>query len=214
MDTTSIVVVFKEVSGAAVAIITAVTGAIAFAWAYLRPQARHLGIIDLATKRLMFWDQFLKTAASAVDPADAKYQTARDRAYDAILNVADQADGQLQRLSWDDRIRQLIREEGFRFLIFKPGPSLSHTDKAKWYLGLFYSWLLLIAAVLSYFLFAFLLIHSLFHPSAMRHLAVILLVGFTSNLFAFAAGTLHFNARKLNYIAKYPRPKQPIFNRI
>ncbi len=61
----------------------------------------------------MFWDQFLKVAASAADPANDKYQTARERAYDAILNVRDDADRQLQRLSWDDRMGHRLGRRAF-----------------------------------------------------------------------------------------------------
>ena len=162
----------------------------------------------------MFWDQFLKVAASAADPANDKYQTARERAYDAILNVRDDADRQLQRLSWDDRMGQLVRKEGLRLMVFRPDPSLTATAKVEWCFLLFFSWLCLITALLLYILILFLLIHWRFHPTVKRYLVGILPLGVVSNLFSFAAGRMRFEADKLKYILKYPRPERPILDRM
>lgn len=63
----------------------------AFYWANIRPQAKRLGIVDLATKQIAFWDQALKLELTAT--ADSREQEeARRRAFAAVQRIRSHAD--------------------------------------------------------------------------------------------------------------------------
>jgi hypothetical protein len=207
MDASTVVPIITGVFG----VVTAGIAVSAVNWASVRPQARHLWVVDLATKRLAFWEQFLKVAAVATDPDSDKYKTAREQAYDAILNISDHATRDLKGLSWGERTTQLVKNERSqykRLLVFKPDPSLNTSDKVDWYARVFASWFTLMTVVFLFVIFMlFLVSHP--HPTAKQDLLIILLQIFIY-AFSYVAGQLRFNADKL----KYPPPERPILDRI
>ena len=97
-----------KVATVTAALIAPITGALLFWWSNIREHAKRLQIIDLATKRVAFWDQFLKVeiAASTVDSDE--YKQSKDKAYQALQRVHSDAERDLKQLVWEKNIRQKI----------------------------------------------------------------------------------------------------------
>jgi hypothetical protein len=206
------------------ALIAATPPLIDFYWRNLRLRARQLSAIELATRRLSFWEQFLKVAASASDLGIDKRQSARERAYDAILRIPDYADLELKWLSRDEiqweQIRGKLPQSMLKFFFaVKPDPSLSAPDRHIWrsYIVLF--WFYAIVWLLIALLFVFAGVMAGLHPHphapplalALKRLLV-LFVFIALNVFA-ARMAVHFRleAEKL----KHPRPgRPPVLDRI
>jgi hypothetical protein len=126
-----------------------ITAAVNFFWSNLRIPAKRLAILDLATKRIAFWDQFLKVELAAAESDQEKLKQARERAHCAIETV--RADGvrQLERLCWKAKRDQCIREQfGWkRILTFRPHCSLDLSDTVSWWGYICLAWMGLIVYV-------------------------------------------------------------------
>jgi threonine dehydrogenase-like Zn-dependent dehydrogenase len=62
------------------------------AWATLRQRARCIAIVDLATKRLAFWEQFVKVALTVTATDSDEQQEVKAEAYRALKRVRSEAD--------------------------------------------------------------------------------------------------------------------------
>jgi hypothetical protein len=60
-------------------------------WNFRKP-AKRLEIIDLATKRVAFWDQFLKVELAATSPDSDELKQSKDMAHKAIQEIRSDAD--------------------------------------------------------------------------------------------------------------------------
>ena len=182
---------------------------LAFYWSNLRPQARHIGIVDLATKRLAFWDAFLKLELSATSDPDEQ-EHARSRALRAVQRIRSHANRDLDRLSWLERTNTLVFKHHNPFSLHRP-PPLAWPRKLEFLFQKLLCYYFLLIAVVTFLL----TIHRLSrlvagrrHPTDVAYLplAAILIITFllVARVYGMAAERLAF--------AGQPRP--PILDEI
>jgi hypothetical protein len=95
-----------------------------FFWTNFREAARRPAIIDIATKRITFWNQFLTTVNLATSKDSPERKSQQDKAYQAILRIHSDALFQTESLV---RVKKINRPMTWR--AFKPE---RHRLK-KWY---------------------------------------------------------------------------------
>jgi hypothetical protein len=94
-----------------------VTFFLTFVWVNFREHPRRLQIIDLATKRIAFWNQFLSTVYLATNEFSSDREAEQDKARQAILRIHAEAAQQMEALV---RSRKISRAVTWR--AFKPEP--------------------------------------------------------------------------------------------
>ena len=120
-----------------------------FYWLNVRVPARRLGIIDLATKQIAFWDQALKLEISATTDA-GEQEKAKHRAYAAVQRIRSHADRELERLFWSKKTSNLlVQSKRVVFKMRRPPRYLETSTKVEWYVLKVTCWMFLfIAAVM------------------------------------------------------------------
>jgi hypothetical protein len=112
-------------------------------------RARRLQVIDLATKRLEFWNEYLK----AGEAAGEHRQDMKNRALDSISHAVEYADTELQRLSWvETQWRTIARERAKnpRKWRFVAPSSVRESDRRAWYISVYgsrLSWILCLVSL-------------------------------------------------------------------
>jgi hypothetical protein len=119
--------------------LAALTAIPIFFWTNFREHARRLAIIDLATKRIAFWNQFLMTANLATAENSPERKAEQDKAYQAILRIHSEALLQTDALV---RKKKIGRSVGWR--AFKP----EIKRLKKWYYVLFWWWWAIMSALM------------------------------------------------------------------
>jgi hypothetical protein len=93
--------IITVVGSVLVALIAFSAPALTLWWTNLRRPAKQTAVLDFATKRVAFWDQFLKAELAAADSDAAKQDQARQKAHQGIeqaLADANQREFSLRRL--------------------------------------------------------------------------------------------------------------------
>jgi hypothetical protein len=184
----------------------------------LTRRARRLKVIDLATKRLTFWSEYLKAVEVAGDR-----QQLRDEAFARILQVVEDADAELQGLSWVQKQSRLIAGEREksprkrRFRIRAPA-SMPESIKPLWRSKIRKARLWFILAIVC-MLFASLLTWSLLahlQPPQNVRGTIIGAVCFEAMalLSLWSREDRMFDAARLEYSLPTRPPKPPILDRI
>jgi hypothetical protein len=89
----------------AAALIAAAVGLSTFWWSYVRPHVRRIQIVDLATKRIAFWDQSLKLELEVITSNPTEQQAARDRTLEAIRRIRREADDEMQKIEEPEPVK-------------------------------------------------------------------------------------------------------------
>jgi hypothetical protein len=127
--------------------LSAIAAIATFYWSNVRLPARRLGIVDLATKQIAFWDQTLKLELAATTDND-KQQEARDRAYAAVQRIRSHADVELERSSWPERANEIIFQSRSSVLNMRRPPDwLRTSQKIDWYLLKIMCWVMFFLAL-------------------------------------------------------------------
>jgi hypothetical protein len=120
---------------------------VAFYWSNVRLQARRVGVLDLATKQIAFWDQALKLELSATTDKD-RQREAKDRAFAAVERIRSHADKELARLTWSESTNNLIFQSGRRSVLnLNPPSPLQRAKKFKWWSLKILAWLMLVSGL-------------------------------------------------------------------
>ena len=113
-----------------------ITVAVGFFWTNLRQHARRLEIIDLATKRTTFWNQFI-TAVNLATAADSpERKSEQDKTYKAVLRIHSDALLQTQALVRNKKIGRGTDWRAFKY---------ERTKLNKWYLVVLWWYLVLLS---------------------------------------------------------------------
>ena len=86
-----------------------------FFWTNLRKDVRRTAIIDLATKRIAFWNQLLTTINLATTENSPDRKAEQDKACKAIAKIQEDANVQLQALARSGKIGRATGWKSFRF---------------------------------------------------------------------------------------------------
>jgi hypothetical protein len=144
VNTSTLVVAIQALSA-----LGAVATVASFYWSNVRVPAKRLGIIDLATKQIAFWDQALKLELSATTDT-AEQEKVKHRAYAAVQRIRSHADRELARLCWSQKTNNLLYESQSNRLVFKmrrPPRFLKTSEKFEWYLSKVTCWVFIALAV-------------------------------------------------------------------
>ena len=98
--------------------------------------ARRVPVVDLATKRVAFWEQFLRVGIAASPDNEAQDQI-KELARSAIDRIRDEADIELRRLSWN---------EALAVHRFSPHESFKGAPKIQWWIEMAGFWLFMLMA--------------------------------------------------------------------
>jgi hypothetical protein len=119
--------------------LAAVTVVPVFFWTNFRKAARRLAIIDVATKRIAFWNQFLSTVNLATSEGSRERKSQQIKAYDAISRIHSDALLQTEALVRTEKINSAITWHAFR---------PEHYRFKNWYNVLFWWWFAIMAALM------------------------------------------------------------------
>lgn len=171
-----------------------VAGTVAFWSTEFCLRQRRTDAIDMATKRIAFWDQFLKVAIETTAPDSGERDQLHSEVRAAIQKVRSDANLELQGLSWSIALREKR---------LPPDPAFGGWRKFSWYAltalayALILCMVLLIAGLFSAFIARTIPLASM---SGLKLVAVCL--GAVIFCLLFASSFL-IEANKL----RYPRPK-------
>jgi hypothetical protein len=133
----------------AVAPITAFTGIATYVASYGGQHPKRVRIIDLATKRLQFWDQLLHLQLAAAEPDSPEQSQAKAEALTAIEKIRSDASLELKRLSRGQQMKVLTSRQGIlQDLLGVPGNSLAGQQKAKYWFWMLLFWAYIITGTL------------------------------------------------------------------
>ncbi len=178
--------------------LSAIAAIATFYWSNVRLPAKRLGIVDLATKQIAFWDQALKLELSATTDSQEQ-EKARHRAYSAAQRIRSHANKEMERLTWSQKTNDLIFEKKTLLNLSWAPRSLNASKKFEWYLYKALLWIFFALALLLGIIF---IISIIWGPHLPKNVAAqifgvpyILATIFVSRYFGVTAGSLALPAK-------------------
>lgn len=175
---------------------------------------KRLQAIELATKRVEFWTQFLDGQSKATVAGNQEQLQAQQAASQALERVKLDADLQLQRLSYEEQLRRVAMGRPHHL---QKAASFSSTQRVNYYFGKLGFWLFVLYALFFGSLFSLFLAKPQPAPflTPISNLPLeLILTGVLLICLLFMSLYVAFRSRRSALSSQYPKPDAPILDQI